>query len=267
MHWTEEFFVEHGKTYLKTLESIRGRAVGQTEGVIKILNEHGFPKDGLILDLCCGIGRHSVLLTKKGYSVVGVDISPDFIKRAKEIADEEGVGDNCRFLLGDMRKLHEVLKGEQFNAVINMFSSLGYYDDPTEVEILKGVREVTKPCGLLVIDAPNRDWIIKNFSPINLDQEGEGQMRFVVRTLNLETSVLENNWTIFEKKGEDLKYLNSSMITHRILSLHEQIRFLKDAGWKYCEAYGDFELNPFTLNSNQMITVSKKVGFSQLGHA
>ncbi len=258
MHWTEEFFVKQGKTYMKTLESIRGRAVGQTEGVIKILGEHGVPEDGTILDLCCGIGRHSVLLAEKGFTVVGVDISPDFIQRAKEIAEEEGVSDNCSFHLGDMRKLGEVLQGEQFDAVINMFSSLGYYDDPTEVKILKGITAVTKPGGLLVIDAPNRDWIIKNFSRVNFDEEGEGQMRFVVRTLNLETSVLENDWTFFEKKGDDLKHINSSMITHRILSLHEQIRFLSEAGWKYTEAYGNFELDPFTINSNQMITVSKK---------
>ena len=258
MHWTEEFFVKHGKKYMKTLESIRERAIGQVDGVIKVFGEQSVPEDGLILDLCCGIGRHSVLLADKGYTVIGVDISPDFIARAKEIAKEEGVDDQCTFILGDMRKLEDAAEGRQFDAVINMFSSLGYYDDPTEAEILRGVFKVTKEGGILLIDAPNRDWIVKNYCPVSFGEEGEGQLRLVTRNFNLETSVLENDWTIYEQDGKDLKYQNSSMITHRILSLHEQIRFLREAGWSYEVAYGDFELNPFKMDSNHMITVSKK---------
>jgi len=144
MHWTEEFFVKHGKNYMKTLESIRERAIDQTDGVIKVFEEQGVPRDGLILDLCCGIGRHSVLLAAKGYNVVGLDFSPDFIKRAKEIAKEKGVDDRCTFILGDVRELEDAVDGRQFDAAINMFRSLGYYDDPTEFEILKSIFKVTK---------------------------------------------------------------------------------------------------------------------------
>ena len=140
MHWTEEFFVKHGKKYMKTLESIRGRAVNQVEAIIKVLDENNVPSEGYILDLCCGIGRHSVLLAERGYNVVGVDISPVFIGRANEIAKEENVQDKCKFLVGDVRKLEDVLQREVFDAVICIFSSLGYYDDPTEIQILGNVR-------------------------------------------------------------------------------------------------------------------------------
>lgn len=258
MHWTEEFFVKHGESYINTLESIRDRAIGQVEGVVKVFREQGVPEGGLILDLCCGIGRHSVLLAEKGFTVIGVDLSPVFLERAEKIAREKGVESRCKFILGDMRELGNVVGDRKFDAVINMFSSLGYFDDETEQEILRGIYEVTKDEGVLLIDAPNRDYIVKVYSPVSYGEDGEDRIRLVTRTFDLTKSVLVNDWAIYEVDGKDLKYRNSSVITHRIMSLHEQIRFLGNAGWNYIDAYGDFELNPFQMDSKQMITVSKK---------
>ena len=257
MHWTEDFFVDHGDFYKKTLEFLRDRAEYQTDALIKLFNQYGVPEDGLILDHCCGIGRHSVLLAEKGYQVVGVDFSPVFIKRAREIAEELGVQDRCSFNVGDVRKLDEALNGERFNAVINMFTSLGYYDDPTEILILGKIREVTKPDGILIIDAANRERMIKNFAPAYIEEYEENQVYLVKNHLNLEKSILEKEWTVYEKDGDDLRQINKTFIKQRILSLHEQIRFLREAGWTYLDVYADFDLGPFSLNAGHMITVSK----------
>ena len=81
MHWTKDFFVKYGALYKKTLESLRDNAENQINGIIRIFEKYNIPKNGIILDLCCGIGRHSVPLADKGYNVIGVDISPVFIKR------------------------------------------------------------------------------------------------------------------------------------------------------------------------------------------
>jgi len=43
------------------------------------------------LDLCCGIGRHSVPLAERGYQVTGIDLSPVLIARARELAKARGV--------------------------------------------------------------------------------------------------------------------------------------------------------------------------------
>lgn len=258
MHWTELFFVKHGKSYIKTLESIRGRAVCQTDALERVFDEQGVPKGGCILDLCCGIGRHSVLLAAKGYDVVGVDISPDFIERAKDIAKEEGVEDNCLFQLGDMRKIDGIVELDQFDAVINIFSSMGYYDDETEIAILRRLNKVTKTGGVLIIDSPNRDWMIQNMQPVYYDAEGEGQKRIVENRFNLETSQLERKWTIYRENGDDLEFINSADMTMRLLSLHERIRFFDETGWGFVKAYGSFELEPFKLGSVSMISVAKK---------
>ena len=258
MHWTEDLFIKQGEYYKKTLEFLRDRAQYQVEGLIKLFKQYGVTEDGLILDHCCGIGRHSVLLAEKGYRVTGVDISPVFIERANEIAEEMNTQDRCSFRVGDVRKLDEVFKRKQFDAIINMFTSLGYYEDPTEILILGKIREVTKPDGILIIDAVNRDRALKNLVLSNIEEYEENQVYLVKIRLKLEKSVLEREWSIYKKEGKDLKHINTSYITQRILSLHEQIKFLNEAGWNHLDTYADFDLGPFSVDARHMITVSKR---------
>ena len=42
----------------------------------------GLKKDQLILDIPCGVGRHTLALAKKGFSVVGVDINESSLKKS-----------------------------------------------------------------------------------------------------------------------------------------------------------------------------------------
>lgn len=60
-------------------------------------------KAGKILDVGCGSGFFPILLAMKGYSVTGVDLSPEMIENAKNLAREEGA--SCRFHVMDAEKL------------------------------------------------------------------------------------------------------------------------------------------------------------------
>ena len=69
-----------------------------------------------ILDVCCGYGRHSIEFAKRGFDVIGVDISEKQIKRAKEIAGNMAIS----FQVADVRELNFRNK---FDVAINMFLS------------------------------------------------------------------------------------------------------------------------------------------------
>lgn len=63
--------------------------------------EDVFPTAGRALELACGQGLGSVWLARRGLDVVGLDISPVAIGHARDLASRCGVGDRCRFDVGD----------------------------------------------------------------------------------------------------------------------------------------------------------------------
>jgi ubiquinone/menaquinone biosynthesis C-methylase UbiE len=58
----------------------QARAIEEVKQIVTLLQmKEGFQ----ILDLCCGTGRHSLELSRRGYDVVGVDRTAAFIKKAE----------------------------------------------------------------------------------------------------------------------------------------------------------------------------------------
>lgn len=81
--------------------------------------------DDKILDLCCGHGRHSLELAKRGFKdVEGLDRSHYLIQKAKAQAKKEGL--SLRFREGDARRLH--YPPDTFDAVMLLGNSFGYFE-------------------------------------------------------------------------------------------------------------------------------------------
>ena len=80
----------------------------QAEGLRKIFQRRGVPSGGRILDLACGLGRITVNLAKAGYEVVGVDISPLYLRLAQNWAKKESVDGKTIFYRMDFEKRSSV---------------------------------------------------------------------------------------------------------------------------------------------------------------
>lgn len=81
-----------------------------------------------ILDLACGFGRHSLELARRGYPVVGVDITPEYVADARGTAAQEGLA--AEFVVADVR---EVAYAGEFDVVLNMADgAIGYFDTDAE---------------------------------------------------------------------------------------------------------------------------------------
>ena len=59
-------------------------APAEAEGLRRIFERHKVPEAARILDLASGIGRISIGLAKRGYEVVGADISPLYLDYARK---------------------------------------------------------------------------------------------------------------------------------------------------------------------------------------
>ena len=80
----------------------------------------------MILDTCCGYGRHALRLAKHGYCVTGVDLSPTVIAHAQTKAKELQIEDRGEFLIGDIRCVVTQLEERigKYHVVLNLFTSL-----------------------------------------------------------------------------------------------------------------------------------------------
>jgi SAM-dependent methyltransferase len=81
-----------------------------------------------ILDLACGIGRHSLELAKRGFSVVGVDISPELLEIAEQEAKAQSL--DVTFVQADLRNLN---LSEEFDLVLSLNDgAVGYFETDEE---------------------------------------------------------------------------------------------------------------------------------------
>ncbi len=259
-HWTEKIFIDEANLFGETLEERKKTTEVEIEGLLNIFHDYNVPKNASILDLACGIGRHSVPLAKKGYKVTGVDISPTYISRAKEYAEDNKVTRNVNFIEGDMRQVEKLLNQhlDSFDVVINLFTSMGYWDEETDRRIFTQVSNLTRTGGIFVIHSANRDFLVKNFQARDVVYGVDSRVMFAERKLDLEDSRMYNIWKYFDQQEEDLKHLSTMELDHRIYSLHELKKQVEDGGWRYRACYGGYDMQVFTIDTFNMVLVAEK---------
>lgn len=258
-HWTEDLFVGHDEIFLRIHESGWPAGEEQARDVRSILERFGVPDGGRILDVPCGIGRHSTRLAGMGYRVLGVDLSPAYVRRAQELAEGEGVSDRARFRVGDMRELRRAVpEGEApFDAALNLWTSLGYYGDETDLAVLKGYRDLVRTGGLLVLFVVNRDFVVRHFDPQGFEEFGD-LVHIEDRHLDLDASWMRNTWRFFRRKGEDLEGIATVALEHRIYSLHELRSLFERAGWQIAGSFGGFKMDPASFDAPGLLVVGRK---------
>lgn len=145
--WWETFF---GSDYLKQYEYNLEPTSSEVDGVERILH---LRRGARVLDLACGAGRHAIELARRGYAVTGYDLSEDLLAAARIAAKK--ARQTVDFVQGDMRGLP--YRGT-FDAVINMFSSFGYFDSrEDDRKVLVGVARSLKARGKFLMERFNRE--------------------------------------------------------------------------------------------------------------
>ncbi len=106
-----------------------------------------------IVSFGCGTGTYEIILAKRGYTVTGVDLSPDMLKEATEKITQAGMSDHITLLQGDMC---EAKSYGEFDAVIMMFNIAGYVHTPDAMtKLAKNVTTNLKSGGTFIFDAWN----------------------------------------------------------------------------------------------------------------
>jgi len=127
---------------------------------LKILN---LQKTDVILDMCCGQGRHCFELAHRGFSkIYGLDRSRYLIQRARKTVRD--LGSPLIFKEGDARK--RSFPEAFFDCVSILGNSFGYFENASDdLKVLKNIQRSLKPGGKIFLDVSDGEYLKENFEP------------------------------------------------------------------------------------------------------
>lgn len=182
-----------------------------------------------VLDLGCGTGRHSVLLSQAGYQVVGIDRSDAMLDHARSRAERHNAA--VSFLKADVTSYS---LGQDFDSILAMFAVMGYQNTLVDLlDMLECVYAHLKPGGLFICDL----W----YGPAVLSQQPEQRVKLVEKDgkrierfanpeIDLTTQTVAVNYHVRVTNGKCIE--NDCRETHlmRFFFDHELKLMMKSAG-------------------------------------
>jgi len=208
-------------------------------------------KRGLALDLCCGTGRHSIALCRRGWNIIGVDLSKNLLAIAKKRMKTAKV--IFHLVRADMRFLP--FRAVVFSTVLNMFTSFGYLPSESEDALsLLEINRILRRKGKFLLDLANRDHVIKGFHERDW-AEFEPFYMLERRTLDLKSSRLASQWTLIQKNTGHTRSIQHSV---RLFTLARIEHLLNKAGLAIEKVHGGYDGQKFTTEASRMIILAEK---------
>lgn len=230
-----------------------------------LLEEYGV-KDGLILELGCGTGSMTRLLSEKGYDMIAVDNSEEMlmIAREKSMADSGDI----LYLLQDMRSFE--LYGT-VRAVVSICDSMNYITQPEDLcQVFKLVNNYLDPGGIFIFDmntlykykemlgertiAENREdcsFIWDNY------YDEESRMNEYELSIFIKDAVEEDSWD--DMGGEPFLRFRETHF-QRAYTLEEVKALLCQAGMEFVAAYDAVTKDPVKNDSERMYIIAREKG-------
>ena len=171
-----------------------------------------------------------------GYRVIGADLSKNSIAYAKQFEN-----DSLTFEVHDMRTPFNT----KFDAIFNLFTSFGYFDDATNIATLKNLKNGLHKNGMLVIDFMNVHLVSANLVPSE--------------------TIIKDNITFKIDRSIDADYIkkdirfttdnNEYHFTEKVrfLTLNTLQKYTADAGMELKHIFGDYNLNPFDIDTSSRL--------------
>ena len=190
-----------------------------------------------VLDLACGTGSMSILLAKKGYRVIGADMSEDMLTEAQSKADALE-GNRPFFIRQRMEKLR---LPEPVDCVVCCLDSLNYITDPALCKkAIERAYRALKPGGIFLFDVNTPEKLRAMDGQVFLDEDDDV---FCVWRGEYEDRVCRYGIDLFSRDGE-----------HWLRSFEEHLEYaytpgelteyLHDAGFGKVRIYGDRRMEP-----------------------
>jgi SAM-dependent methyltransferase len=207
------------------------------------------PQGKAALDLCCGPGRCSIALAKRGFRVTGVDRTPYLLNKAKARAQADRM--KIEWLRQDMR---DFSRPETYDIALSLFTSFGYFDDPKEdIAVLRNVFASLRSGGAFLLEMNGKEILARKFLPSSVQELADGSIIIERRKILDGWARIHNDWIVVRNgKAKTFPfYLN-------LYSGQELRDRLEGAGFVDVKLYGSFDGTPYDSGATRLIAVGQK---------
>lgn len=196
-----------------------------------------------LLDLCCGVGRHTSEFARRGFAVTGVDITGAYLDAARETS--EGAGIAPEFIKEDARRF---LRPKTFDLCINLFTSFGYFERREDDCLMLGncVKNLA-PGGCLIVETIGKEIAARDF----VRSEEFERAGWNVTTEYAVVGDWEgelNRWIL--RKGSIC--IDRSFVL-RLYSAYEMKKTLGEAGFGSVDIFGGLDGRPYDDKAESLV--------------
>ena len=213
--------------------------------------------EGILLDLACGTGTVSLILSRMGYDVIGVDASEDMLSVAQEKKME--IGDDVIFLCQRMEELD--LYGT-INAAVSTLDSINHVTDADTVrEIFRRVSLFMEDKGIFIFDV-NTPYKHRNVLGNNTFVYDTDEVYCVWQNSTDESLLTTISLDIFEKDEDDEEtyYRYSEEFSERAYELDDIKSWLEECKFEVTAVYEEMTREAVGDNTQRAVFVARKIG-------
>ena len=207
------------------------------------------PPGKSVLDLCCGPGRCSIALAKKGFRVTGVDKTTYLLNKARAKAKAARV--NIEWVREDMR---DFVRPASFALVLSMFTSFGYFDDrQDDMTVLQNMFTSLQPGGACLIEVLGKERLAKILQPTISTVLPGGTLMVERHEIFDDWTRVRNEWLLI--RGGRAKSFN---FHHTIYSGQELRDRMERVGFVAVTLHGSLDGDAYGPNAERLVTIGHK---------
>ncbi|MHA2151508.1 MAG: class I SAM-dependent methyltransferase [Candidatus Thorarchaeota archaeon] len=206
-------------------------------------------KEDIILDLCCGIGRHSLEFARRGHKVVGVDRTQRYLDRA--VTQSKGENLDIEFVKDDMRTFY---RKNSFDLVLSIFTSFSYFEDHEEqMLVLRNIYSSLRAGGRFILESMGKEILARIFLKQSWSEWPHGFMMEERQAIE-NWSKMHNKWVFVERNGTVHRW----DVVHWIYSGVEIKEMLEKVGFSNVLVFGGLDGSPYDNEATRLVVVATK---------
>jgi SAM-dependent methyltransferase len=205
---------------------------------------------GEVLDLCCGPGRYSMAMARRGFAVTGVDRTSMLLDTARSLAAIQGL--DIEWVQSDMR---DFIRPGSFDLALSMFTSFGYFESHDDnLKVLRNLHDSLRPGGRLLLETMGKEILASIFRPVTTEELEDGSLLIERHTIEHGWKRISNDWLIIREDALEGRF----RFSHWIYSAVEIEEMMIAAGFDFVAVHGDLDGSPYNDQARRLVIVAAR---------